>query len=150
MSLLAELLILAAGVSLLSIAVYAAAPVVLAWRRSREARPLGVFNVSDAFPLLRQDLEAVAAPVAPAPAAPPKPVAGPAGLISEVELLHQEVDVLRQELGSLKTERRRRLRPLQPAADLPAALKRELLAIRHLRSNHAVLVALPGLPRRIA
>jgi hypothetical protein len=152
-----EFLAILVGVSFVGLGVYGAAPAVLTWRRSREVRPLGVFNVSEAFPLLRQDLETIAPEPATHPAPTPAPAVEPvpSGLLSEVDLLHQEVDGLRREIGSLRLSQRRRTRPLQPAAALPAALRRQLVVVRQMRRRRGLAVAATlgaahGLPRRIA
>ena len=135
----AQILIIAVGVALVALGVYGATPNLVAWRRlAREARQLGVYSVSEAFPLLKQDLRKLGV-APPAEAGSEPPVGERAGILSEVDLLHQEVDVLRREIGQLKGLRRRGGKTRLPAAVLPAALHRRVLEVRRHRAGSLTL-----------
>jgi hypothetical protein len=156
----AQLVVIAVGIALVGLGIYGAMPYLAARRRSRQAAllnpPRHVYNVGEAFPLLRQDLHgapaaeaAPAASVATAPRSPLPPV------VDEVAILTREVDVLRRQIGAMRDLRRAtRRKPRLPGTVMPSSLQKRLVEMRRQTRDGGLALAGPSTgrirPRRVA
>jgi hypothetical protein len=153
----AQLVVIAVGLGLVGLGIYGAMPYLAARRRSRQAGllnpPRHVYNVGEAFPLLRQELHGApsteTAPVATTPRSPLPPV------VDEVAILTREVDVLRRQIGAMRDLRRAtRRKPRLPGTVMPSSLQKRLIEMRRQTRDGGLAIAGASTgrirPRRVA